>query len=46
MYSFSGFLEIVDIVINKLNFYILLGGFVIFKNVKQFKEVVKYVLME
>lgn len=34
MYSFSVLFEIVDVVINKLNFYVLFGGFVIFKNVK------------
>ena len=46
MHSFSGSPEIADVVINKLNFYISLGGPVTFKNAKQPKEVAKHVPME
>ncbi|HEJ6784616.1 TPA: TatD family hydrolase [Staphylococcus aureus] len=46
MHSFSGSPEIADIVTNKLNFYISLGGPVTFKNAKQPKEVAKHVSME
>ena len=38
MHSFSGSPEIADIVTNKLNFYISLGGPVTFKNAKQPKK--------
>ena len=43
MHSFSGSPEIADEVINKLNFYVSLGGPVTFKNAKQPKEVAKHV---
>lgn len=43
MHSFSGSPEIADDVINKLNFYVSLGGPVTFKNAKQPKEVAKHV---
>lgn len=43
MHSFSASPEIADDVINKLNFYISLGGPVTFKNAKQPKEVAKHV---
>lgn len=43
MHSFSASPEIADDVINKLNFYVSLGGPVTFKNAKQPKEVAKHV---
>lgn len=46
MHSFSGSPEIADVVINKLNFHISLGGPVTFKNAKQLKEVAKHVPMD
>lgn len=46
MHSFSGSPEIADIVTNKLNFYISLGGPVTFKNAKQPKEVAKHVSLD
>ncbi|MCH4337488.1 TatD family hydrolase [Staphylococcus haemolyticus] len=46
MHSFSGSPEIADVVINKLNFHISLGGTVTFKNAKQPKEVAKHVPMD
>ena len=41
MHSFSASPEIADVIINKLNFYVSLGGPVTFKNAKQPKEVAK-----
>ncbi|MGE7167143.1 TatD family hydrolase [Staphylococcus hominis] len=46
MHSFSASPEIADVVINKLNFYVSLGGPVTFKNAKQPKEVAKHVPMD
>ncbi|WP_340279209.1 TatD family hydrolase [Staphylococcus coagulans] len=46
MHSFSGSPEIADVVTNKLNFYISLGGPVTFKNAKQPKEVAKHVSLD
>ena len=46
MHSFSGSPEIADVVINKLNFYISLGGPVTFKMRNNLKEVAKHVPME
>lgn len=46
MHSFSGSPEIADVVINKLGFYISLGGPVTFKNAKQPKEVAKHVPLD
>ncbi|MEJ7154973.1 TatD family hydrolase, partial [Staphylococcus ureilyticus] len=46
MPSFSASPEIADVVINKLNFYVSLGGPVTFKNAKQPKEVAKHVPMD
>lgn len=46
MHSFSASREIADVVINKLNFYVSLGGPVTFKNAKQPKEVAKHVPMD
>ncbi|KRG11399.1 TatD family hydrolase [Staphylococcus sp. NAM3COL9] len=46
MHSFSASPEIADDVINKLNFYVSLGGPVTFKNAKQPKEVAKHVPFE
>ena len=45
MHSFSASPEIADVIINKLNFYVSLGGPVTFKNAKQPKEVAKHVPM-
>lgn len=46
MHSFSGSPEIADIVTQKLNFHISLGGPVTFKNAKQPKEVAKHVPLD
>lgn len=46
MHSFSGSPEIADVVINKLGFYISLGGPVTFKNAKQPKKVAKHVPLD
>lgn len=43
MHSFSASPEIADVVINKLGFYVSLGGPVTFKNAKQPKEVAEHV---
>ncbi|MBF7020735.1 TatD family hydrolase [Staphylococcus sp. 18_1_E_LY] len=43
MHSFSASPEIADEIINKLNFYVSLGGPVTFKNAKQPKEVAQHV---
>ncbi|EKU46147.1 TatD family hydrolase [Staphylococcus massiliensis] len=46
MHSFSGSPEIADVLFNKLDFHISLGGPVTFKNAKQPKEVAKHVPLE
>lgn len=46
MHSFSGSPEIADVVTQKLNFHISLGGPVTFKNAKQPKEVAKHVPLD
>lgn len=43
MYCFIGSVEVVRECM-KMNFYLLFGGLVIFKNVKKLKEVVKEIL--